>query len=150
MAIARFLDRMSLALWASGLWLCYAMLQNLSPCPGPSFPLIAPPHPPPLRNGRKGRAQILPSGNLAYHHFISKPCLEGTIVTANISSHQSSLFRPQTMDGVNNAVISHRGACRALRLTLGSMRNQFQRLPENCGQFFMRCTGLCGNKFLFC
>ena len=39
MAIARFLDCMCLALRASGLWLCYAMLQNLIP----SFPWIAPP-----------------------------------------------------------------------------------------------------------
>ena len=38
MAIARFLDRMCLALRASGLWLRYAMLQNLIP----SFPWIAP------------------------------------------------------------------------------------------------------------
>ena len=38
MAIARFLDPMCLALRASGLWLCYAMLQNLIP----SFSWIAP------------------------------------------------------------------------------------------------------------
>ena len=43
MAIARFLDRMCLALWASGIWLQYATLQNLIP----SFPWLAPPHPPP-------------------------------------------------------------------------------------------------------
>ena len=60
MAIARFLDRMCLALRASGLWLRYAALQNLIP----SFPWIAPPHPPPRHNPRKGRDQILPSGNL--------------------------------------------------------------------------------------
>ncbi len=59
MAIARFLDRMCLALRASGLWLRYATLQNLIP----SFPWIAPPRPPPWRNPRKGRDQILPSGN---------------------------------------------------------------------------------------
>ena len=46
---------------ASGLWLRYATLQNLIP----SFPWIAPPRPPPWRNPRKGRDQILPSGNLA-------------------------------------------------------------------------------------
>ena len=45
---------MCLALRASGLWLRYARLQNLIP----SFP-------PPWRNPRKGRDQILPSGNLA-------------------------------------------------------------------------------------
>ena len=45
---------MWLALRASGLWLCYATLQNLIP----SFP---------WRNPRKGRDQILPSGNLASH-----------------------------------------------------------------------------------
>ena len=43
MAIASFLDRMCLALWASGLWLRYAALQNLIP----SFPWIAPPPRPP-------------------------------------------------------------------------------------------------------
>ena len=51
---------MCLALRASGLWLRYATLQNLIP----SFPWIAPPRPPPWRNPRKGRDQILPSGNL--------------------------------------------------------------------------------------
>ena len=60
MAIAGFLDRMCLALWASRLWLRYAALQNLIP----SFPWIAPPRPPPWHNPRKGRDQILPSGNL--------------------------------------------------------------------------------------
>ena len=60
MAIARFLDSMCLALWASRLWLRYAMLRNLIP----SFPWIAPPRPPMWRNPRKGRDQILPSGNL--------------------------------------------------------------------------------------
>ena len=49
------------ALRASGLWLCYATLQNLMPY----FPWIAPPRPPPWRNPRKGRDQILPSGNHA-------------------------------------------------------------------------------------
>ena len=52
---------MCLALRASGLWLRYAVLQNLIP----SFPWIAPPRPPPWGNPRKGRDQILPSGNLA-------------------------------------------------------------------------------------
>ena len=54
-AIARFLDHMCLALWASGLWLRYAALQNLIP----SFPWIAPPCPPPWHNPRRGRDQIL-------------------------------------------------------------------------------------------
>ena len=49
-----------LALWASGLWLRYATLQNLIP----SFPWIAPPRPPPRLNPRKGRDQILLSSNL--------------------------------------------------------------------------------------
>ena len=40
-----------------GLWLRYAALQNLIP----SFPWIAPPRPPPWRNPRKGRDQILQS-----------------------------------------------------------------------------------------
>ena len=52
---------MCLALRASGLWLRYATLQNLIP----SFPWITPlTRPPPWRNLRKGRDQILPSGNL--------------------------------------------------------------------------------------
>ena len=59
MAIARFLDRMCMALRASGLWLRYATLQNLIP----SFPWIAPQRPPPWHNQRKGRDKILPSGN---------------------------------------------------------------------------------------
>ena len=61
MAIAEFFDRSCLALRASGLWLRYATLQNLIP----SFLWIAPPHPPPWRNPRKGIDPILPSGNLA-------------------------------------------------------------------------------------
>ena len=61
MAIAKFLDRMCLALLASGLWLRFTTLKNLIP----SFPWIAPPCPPPRRNPRKGRDQILPSGNTA-------------------------------------------------------------------------------------
>ena len=60
MAIAWSLDCMCLALWASGLWLRYATLQNLIP----SFPWIAPPCSPPWCNPRKGRHQILQSGNL--------------------------------------------------------------------------------------
>ena len=55
MSIARFLDRMCLALRASGLWLRYTMLQNLIP----SFPWIAPGWRAWGRNPRKGRDQIL-------------------------------------------------------------------------------------------
>ena len=51
MVIAKFLDRMCLALWASGLWLRYTTLQNLIP----SFPRIAPQ---PWRNPRKGNFAI--------------------------------------------------------------------------------------------
>ena len=68
MAIARCLDRMCLALRASGLWLRYATLPNLIP----SFPWIAPPRPPPWRNPRKGRDQILPSGNLGYNQCLAR------------------------------------------------------------------------------
>ena len=57
MAIARFVDRMCLALRASGLWLRYAALQNL--IPSSSFHWVVPPRPPPWRNPRKGRDQIL-------------------------------------------------------------------------------------------
>ena len=52
---------MCLALRATGLWLGYAMLQNLIP----SFPWIAPQRPPPWRNPWKGSDQLLPSGILA-------------------------------------------------------------------------------------
>ena len=69
--IARFLDRMCLALRASGLWLRYAMLQSLIP----SFPGIAPPRPPPWHTPRKGRDQILPSGNTVSY-------LNAAVVTA--------------------------------------------------------------------
>ena len=55
MAIAGFLDRMCLALQASGPWLRYATLQNLIP----SFPWIAPGWRAWGRNPRKGRNQIL-------------------------------------------------------------------------------------------
>ena len=58
---------MCLALRASGLWLRYAALQNLIP----SVPWIAPPHPPPWHNPRKGRDQIFPSGNLAHRGSIA-------------------------------------------------------------------------------
>ena len=84
---------MCLALRASGLWLRYAVLQNLITsfpwiAPGwrawgrnprlrhaalqnliPSFPWIAPPRPSLWRNPRKGRDQILPSGNLVARDF---------------------------------------------------------------------------------
>ena len=84
MAIAGFLDRMCLALRASGLWLRYATLQNLIP----SFPWIAPPHPPPWRNPRKGRDQILPSGNLALRSsFLArlKMVMRGFVSTSSFS-----------------------------------------------------------------
>ena len=61
MAIARFLESYVFGPSVSGLWLRYATLQNLIP----SFPWLAPPRPPPWRKPRKGRDQILPSGNLA-------------------------------------------------------------------------------------
>ena len=59
MAIARFLDRMCLALRASKLWLRYAVLQRLIP----SFPWIAPGWRAWRRNPRKGRDHMLPSCN---------------------------------------------------------------------------------------
>ena len=67
MAIARFLDHMCMVLWASGLWLRYAALQNLIP----SSPWIAPPCLPPWRNPRKGKVQILPSSNPGKYDPIS-------------------------------------------------------------------------------
>ena len=87
MAIARFLDRMCLALRASGLWLRYATLQNLIP----SFPWIAPPRPPPWRNPRKGRDLILPSGNPVQTALPPSPAF----------SSPSSLLRIAEADGCN-------------------------------------------------
>ena len=55
MAIPRLLDSMCLALRASGLWLRYAAKCD---------PFLSLDCPPPWRNPRKGRDQILPSGNL--------------------------------------------------------------------------------------
>ncbi len=78
MAIARFLDCMCLALRASGLWLRYATLQNLIP----SFPWIAPPRPPPWRNPRKGRDQILPSGNPVRY-----TCIQHVIAAGPVESN---------------------------------------------------------------
>ena len=66
MATARFLDRTCLTLRASGLWLRYATLQNFIP----SFPWIAPGWRAWGRNPRKGRHQILPSGNHASPPFL--------------------------------------------------------------------------------
>ena len=75
---------MCLALRASGLWLRYATLQNLIP----SFPWIAPPRPPPWPNPRKGRDQILPSGNLVYNPNI--PNLRSAVQTLSQAATQSS------------------------------------------------------------
>ena len=84
MAISKFLDCKCLALWASTLWLRYATLQNLIP----SFPRIAsPPHPPPWRNPRKGRDQILPSSNLAWS---SVACEHNHIISYFSGFHSNS------------------------------------------------------------
>ena len=56
----------------SGFW-TMATLQNLIP----SFPWIAPPHPPPWHNPRKGRDQILPSGNLVWQQVVRPEGHEG-------------------------------------------------------------------------
>ena len=81
MAVARFLDRMCLALRASGLWLRYATLQNLIP----SFPWIAPQRPPPWRNPRKRRDQILPSGNLGGHRITSNGIVRRAVALKKVS-----------------------------------------------------------------
>ena len=60
MAIARFLDRMCLAFRA---WLTMAPLRCAAKF-DPFLSLDCAPRPPPWRNPRKGRDQILPSGNL--------------------------------------------------------------------------------------
>ena len=86
MAIAGFLARMSLALLASGLWLCYTTLQNWIP----SFPRIAP-------GWRKGREPILPSGNPAVEpsSSISRPhhkWLETLIKQCQVARKFAHLF----------------------------------------------------------
>ena len=53
---------MCLALRASGLWLRYATLQNLTP----SFPWIVLPRPPHWHNPRKRRDKMFSSGNTAW------------------------------------------------------------------------------------
>ena len=60
MARAKLLDCVW-PFWLEGLLLCYATLQNLIP----SSPWIAPPSTQSWRNPRKGRDQMLPSGNTA-------------------------------------------------------------------------------------
>ena len=60
--VAKSLYCMLMALRASGLWLRYAAQQNLIP----SFPWIAPGWRTWEGNPRKGRDQILPSGNPRY------------------------------------------------------------------------------------
>ena len=98
MAIARFLDRMCLALRASGLWLRYATLQNLIP----SFPWIAPPHPPPWRNPRKGRDQILPSGNLDLRFPVPK----------NLPPFDAHpLHEVERVDGMRHIVVGGNAIC---------------------------------------
>ena len=94
MAIARFLDRMCLALRASGLWLHYTMLQNLIP----SFPWIAPPRPPPWRNPRKGRDQTLPSGNLDCTHRLGE--VRGEVVLHHVEGGGGRLVARDGRDGV--------------------------------------------------
>ena len=80
-----------LALRASGQWLRYTTLQNLIP----SFPGIAPPRPPPWHNPRKGRDQILPSGNLGNRITTKEECeaaakeLERDDQTSTIGSSES-------------------------------------------------------------
>ena len=101
-------DRICLALWASGLWLRYTTLQNLIP----SFPWIALPRPPPWRNPRKGRDQILPSGNLDKCSCSPWPALEGADDEEGEDSLEDvvkvpgvALPRPLLHDGVVDVVV---------------------------------------------
>ena len=89
-AIAVFLNRMCLALRASGLWLRYATLQNLIP----SFPWIAPPCPPPWHNPRKGRDQILPSGNTKPHCRVQILSDDDVLTTYMEAGRVTDLIRP--------------------------------------------------------
>ena len=78
MAIARFLDRMCLALRASGLGLRYTTLQNLIP----SFPWIAPQYPPPCTlaqsKERKGSAILQPCLEVELHDQLRVVALSPT------------------------------------------------------------------------
>ena len=85
MALAGFLNRMCLALGFPDYG--YAALQHLIP----SFPWIAPPRPPPWSNPRKGRDQILPSGNHICRVVTEKPHLTGN---SPIKSSLPSFRRP--------------------------------------------------------
>ena len=69
-----------MALQASGLLLRCAMLQNLIP----SFPWIAPPRPPPWCNPRKGRDQILLSGNTDLHSLLGVHGEEGGVDAGDV------------------------------------------------------------------
>ena len=76
MAIARFLDRMCLALRASGLWLRYATLQNLIP----SFPWIVPPalHPGTIQ-GKEGIKSGNTGGGGTQKHITDLPAYSDTV-----------------------------------------------------------------------
>ena len=88
MAIATFLDCRCLALWDSRLWVCYATLQNLIP----SFPwIVPPPRSPPWRNPRKGRDQILSSGNLGQNKLL----IIWWKVSPDLIQHWRQTERPQ-------------------------------------------------------
>ena len=108
MAIARFLYRMRLALQASGLWLRYVALQNVIP----SFPWIGPPRPPPWRNTRKGRDQILPSGNLVQREAASCPGFQNDDLIgrgcSNVSTFGGQVVPLQCLSGrmVNRLFVS--------------------------------------------
>ena len=76
------------------LWLRYATLQNLIP----SFLWIAPPTPPPWRNPRKGRDQILPSGNLGH----------GTVdIEADVGDAEAVRAAVENCQGVLHAAARH-------------------------------------------
>ena len=110
---------MCLALRASGLWLRYATLQNLIP----SFPWIAPPRPPPWRNPRKGRDQILPSGNTVLTPCPSFLCPFQEIIKKDedIGALRATLKRAnEESDARAEEIASIRGEAEALRTELAA------------------------------
>ena len=105
MAIAWFLDRMCLALRASGQWLRYAWLQNLIP----SFPWIAPPRPPGAIQGEEG-IKFCHLGTLGENcsmiwllkfnclNAVSASFFRFRIALCQFVTHSAPLSRPQKCD----------------------------------------------------
>ena len=96
MAITRFLHRMCLVLWASGLQLCYAAKFD------PFLSLDCAPRPPPWCNPRKGRDQIMPSGNIGPHFPETRMKMQFSTLSPSLSL---SAFLALSRDKVEGSFI---------------------------------------------